>query len=263
VNIPAQIDRYVGGWAQELAWESGPAARTWRLTGPGGQTRYLKTRPAGAEPPLQAEADRLRWAMTSGLPVPPVLASGTAGPSDWLLTEGIEGTAAVSADLRAEPGRLVGLLAAGLRRFHETPATDCPFRFDPDQAIAEAVRRVRAGLVRPADLHSEHSPLLGEPPLGEPALTELARLRPAGADLVVCHGDYCLPNVMISAGRVSGYLDLGGLAVADRWYDLAVATWSVTWNLGPGWEDEFLAGYGVSRDDRAIAFYRLCYDLTA
>ena len=55
----------------------------------------------------------------------------------------------------------------------------------------------------------------------------------------------------------------GALAVADRWYDLAVATWSVTWNLGAGWEDLFLASYGVARDDQAIAFYRLVYDLTA
>jgi kanamycin kinase len=62
---------------------------------------------------------------------------------------------------------------------------------------------------------------------------------------------------------VTGFVDLGRLAVTDRWSDLAVATWSVTWNLGPGWEEEFLASYGVSRDREAVAFYRLAYDLIA
>ncbi len=40
-----------------------------------------------------------------------------------------------------------------------------------------------------------------------------------------------------------------------------MGSWSVTWNLGPGWEELFLASYGVRRDDRRIAFYRLLYDV--
>jgi kanamycin kinase len=67
--------------------------------------------------------------------------------------------------------------------------------------------------------------------------------------------------VLISDGRVSGCVDLGQLGVADRWWDLAVATWSVTWNLGPRWEDLFLDAYGVRRDPARVAFFRLLYDL--
>jgi kanamycin kinase len=98
----------------------------------------------------------------------------------------------------------------------------------------------------------------------EAALVRLEELRPTAPELVVCHGDYCLPNVLIDGwppGRVTGFVDLGKLGVADRWWDLAVATWSVTWNLRPGWEDLFLEAYGVARDDRKQAFFRLLYDL--
>jgi hypothetical protein len=58
-------------------------------------------------------------------------------------------------------------------------------------------------------------------------------------------------------------VDLGELGVADRWWDLAVATWSITWNFGPGYEDLFLASYGAVRDDARTRFYRLLYDLVS
>jgi kanamycin kinase len=126
-----------------------------------------------------------------------------------------------------------------------------PFDFTVDTAIALAqarVRvRVRAGLVDPArDFHPEHAHLR---PHG--ALAALRRLRPAvdSGDLVVCHGDCCLPNVLVSGTgggmAVSGFVDVGELGVAERWWDLAVATWSLDWNLGPGWEELFLRAYGA------------------
>ncbi|MGH9033456.1 MAG: phosphotransferase, partial [Acidimicrobiia bacterium] len=96
------------------------------------------------------------------------------------------------------------------------------------------------------------------------AIEQLEALAPVDEDLVVCHGDYCLPNVMLDdEGRVVGYLDLGELGVADRWWDIAVGSWSATWNLGPGLEDLFMSSYGATPDTQRIAFYRLLYDLAS
>lgn len=78
---------------------------------------------------------------------------------------------------------------------------------------------------------------------------------------MVCHGDYCLPNVLLDGGRVVGYLDLGEVGVSDRWRDLAVGTWSVTWNVGPGYEDLFLAAYGTDWAPARRDLYRLLYYL--
>jgi kanamycin kinase len=246
----------VADWDYRLAWQSANDALTWRMTSRDGQRRYLKCRPADAAVPLRAEAARLRWARTAGLPVPAVLAACSADRTEWLLTEEIPGADATRSALRADPATLIPLLAAGLRLIHATPTADCPFANPIDRAFAQARRRVRDGLVGPDDLHQEFRHLSHAA-----ALAELDRLRPDAEDLVVCHGDYCLPNVMISGGEVTGFLDLGELCVADRWRDLAVATWSVTWNLGPGFEDLFLASYGIERDERAQTFYRLLYDL--
>lgn len=246
------------GWHRTLVWESGPDARTWQLTGPAGLRRYLKTRSAAAAVPLRAEAARLRWAREAGLPVPLVLAACRAGQAEWLLTESLPGTSAVDPALLARPGELVPLLANGLRRFHQAQAAGCPFRFGLDIALDRVRGRVLAGQIDPDDMHAEHAHLSPAA-----ALAELERLRPDDEDLVVCHGDYCLPNVLIAGGEVTGFVDLGELGVADRWWDLAVGSWSVSWNVGAGWEELFLSSYGVARDDRRMAFYRLLYDLTS
>jgi kanamycin kinase len=81
--------------------------------------------------------------------------------------------------------------------------------------------------------------------------------------LVVCHGDSCAPNTLIGPdGECSGHVDLGALGVADRWADLAVATWSTTWNYGSGWERPLLDAYGIEPDPDRMRYYRLLWDLT-
>jgi kanamycin kinase len=79
---------------------------------------------------------------------------------------------------------------------------------------------------------------------------------------VVCHDDACAPNTLIADnGRWSGHVDLGDLGVADRWADLAVATWSTEWNYGPGWEQPLLDAYGVEPDAERTRYYRLLWEL--
>ena len=189
--------------------------------------------------------------------MPRVLREGEDGEREWLLTAALPGVNATDPALTAAPPRLVPLLAQGLRRFHALEVAGCPFDGRLETTLATVRHRLAAGLMR------QDGPLPPEHGVSTPgaALDLLIRRRPPEHDLVVCHGDYCLPNVLIEDWRVSGFVDLGALAVADRWRDLAVAIWSVTRNLGPGWEDLFLESYGVPRDEERRAYYRLLYDL--
>ena len=85
---------------------------------------------------------------------------------------------------------------------------------------------------------------------------------PPADKLVVCHGDACAPNTLITDdGRWSGHVDLGDLGVADRWADLAIATWSTGWNYGPGWEQVLLDAYGIKPDEERTSYYRLLWEL--
>lgn len=255
--IPSAARVGMEHWTADLAWALATERLTWRLTAPDGATvRFLKVLPLGEELTLSAERDRMLW-LAGRLTVPTVLAYGDDGACEWLLTAGLPGADATSPALRAEPTRLVPLLADGLRQIHALPIHDCPYDSRTDLLVRTARARVAAGLVDPArDLKRDHGALTVAT-----ALARLAELRPADEDLVLCHGDYCLPNVLIRDGQVSGILDLGKLGVTDRWWDLAVATWSVTRNLGPGWDELFLEAYGAPRDPRRQAFFRLLYDL--
>ncbi|WIM72481.1 phosphotransferase [Corynebacterium suedekumii] len=75
-------------------------------------------------------------------------------------------------------------------------------------------------------------------------------------DLVVCHGDACTPNWLLSPAReFVGTVDLGGVGLDDRWADIAPALQSLAWNGMAGCEEHFLTGYGIPRDPEKLSRY--------
>jgi kanamycin kinase len=218
----------------------------------------VKTAPDDVFPSLAAERDRMVW-LAPFVPVPTVIDYGTDGDVEWLLTEALPGLDASNDELRSDPATLVPILADALRAFHEAiPADDCPFDFRLDAAIEHVRDRVegRGVPIHVEGMHSIHRPLGVEG-----AFEQLVAMRPPSEDVVVCHGDYCFPNVTIEHGRAVGYLDLGEVGMADRWWDIAIGGWSTTWNVDPKWETLFYEAYGVEPDEERIAYYRLLYDL--
>jgi len=69
------------------------------------------------------------------------------------------------------------------------------------------------------------------------------------------------PVLALAGGETVRPVWVNGLGVADRWADLAIATWSTTWNYGPGWETPLLDAYGVAPDPDRTRYYRLLWDL--
>lgn len=258
VEAPTELLDEYAAWRWEPVSIYPGRSTMYRLSSPAGQTRYLKIVRHGWTPSAIAEAERTAW-VSKFLPVPRVLKCGVTQRGDWLITEGIDSVDATAAALRDDVYGLVNRLGEGLRRFHGTPIDDCPFQFRIDDAMELVRHRLETGQIDgPRDFHPEFAELTEEA-----AVAELLASVPESEDLVVCHGDYCVPNVLLRGADVVGFVDLGELGVADRWWDLAVATWSITWNFGPGFEDRFLETYGVQRDERRTQFYRLLYDLVS
>jgi aminoglycoside phosphotransferase len=77
---------------------------------------------------------------------------------------------------------------------------------------------------------------------------------------VLIHGDYCLPNVLVSDGRLSGVVDVGRAGLGNPEDDLAAGVWTLHYNFGPGYAGEFLAAYGwPPMSDQAIEKLRRRY----
>lgn len=197
--------------------------------------RFVKWTPVGNGIDLAAEAVRLRWAVDY-TPVPRVLDSGEDDEGTWLVTSPLRGRNAIARRWLANPAAAVAAIGAGLRAFHDAlPVAACPFPWSAEDRIVSVERRLGA---------AEAASVTAPPPIGR---------------LVACHGDTCPPNTILTDdGQLSGHVDLGQLGIADRWADLAVATWSATWNYGPGWEDALLDAYGIAPDPAAPSTTAAC-----
>jgi len=259
IGLPQEIVAAFPDAEAEPVWIGHPQGTVWRLTQPDSQAVYVKLLGAGIYPSLADERDRLIWAY-GRLPVPRVLDYGSSDDVEWLILEELPGRDATKPEFIESPQTTVPVLARGLREFHNAPTDDCPFDFTLDAALEHGRRRVEGDGIPKSkgDFHEEHLHLSPAA-----ALAALERTRPDDEDVVLCHGDYCFPNILVQDGRATGYLDLGEMGLADRWWDLAVATWSCDWNVGPGYQDLFLEAYGIQRDEERIAYYRLMYDLAS
>ena len=184
--------------------------------------RYLKWNPLGSGVDLADEQERLHWARTLGHPVPEVLDLGRDDHGQVLVTRGLPGTGAVTGEWLERPEVAVRAIAQGLRALHDkVPVAACPYR--------------------------------------TPWIPRDAPHPDDGA--VVLHGDACAPNTIIGPdGRFAGHVDLGAIGVGDRWADLAIASMSLDWNYGDGWQDAFFAAYDIERDEERIAYYRAAWD---
>jgi kanamycin kinase len=193
------------------------------------------------------------------LHVPRVVTCEQIGDVTILLTEALPGRDATDPVWRGDLPGLVRALGRGLRSFHEAVGEEwCPFRFDIARALEHVARRVRTDDIDPAGFHREHAAFTPAA-----ALAELEATAPAAEDLVVCHGDYCAPNMLLEDGVVTGYVDVGELGVADRWWDVTVGAWSAGWNFGEALEPLFYEAYGVAPDPARIRFFRLLYDMVS
>lgn len=252
---PPAVRAVLAGRPSRLVWANEAGGLTFEVTDPQDRV-FVKWAPVESGVDLADEVVRLRWAGTAWA-VPRVLDHGSDDTGSWLVTAALPGSNAVTEPWLSRPRETVEALGRGLRALHDTlPVDGCPFGWSAQDRVDDACRRGAAGRLDPAGWHEEHRGITVEE-----ALRRVATPPPVD-QLVVCHGDACAPNTLIGAdGRWSGHVDLGSLGVADRWADLAVATWSSAWNYGPGWEGALLAAYGVAPDAVRTAYYRLLWDL--
>lgn len=242
MKLPAAIAFVVEGMPMEEVTIGRSFARVWRV----GNQFHLKMTAQGDG--LADEMARLNW-FAGRMPVPKVIAF-ERGAKTYLLMSTVKGVPSHEA---TSPADCVEVLAAGLRRLHQLDAAACPFDARLSVTIEQARANAVAGRVDESDFDASRA--------GRGAIDLLAdveAMRPAGEDLVVTHGDFCLPNIILAAnGDIAGFIDLGRAGVADRYQDLALAARSIAYNFGDAYVAPFFTAYGVDPDPKRIAFYQL------
>ena len=234
VDVPDVVLSLAGEAALEPVWVNELGGITFRTD----DGRFIKHGPRNAETTFAGEAERLAWAARFAA-VPRVLTHGADASQEWLVSAAIPGESAVVPRWVAQPATAVRAIGEGLRALHDAlPVDECPFEWSVPSRRANAERR---GIRVPDDLREP-------PPVDR---------------LVVCHGDACSPNTLISDdGTWSGHVDFGALGTGDRWADIAVAAMSTEWNYGPGWDEALIHAYGVEPDHLRLAYYRDLWNAT-
>ncbi|GAA2987376.1 aminoglycoside 3'-phosphotransferase [Actinokineospora diospyrosa] len=211
----------------------------------GRATLYVKTTPPRRSDDFRfnpsAEAARLGWLRDKGFPVPEVIEVGSTDEVSWMVMTAVPGVPASEAPDR---GLAVAAVAEFARSLHSSPP--CPFDGSLAVTVDWARRAVSGALVDLNDLDPEH-----EGWTAQQLLDELVSLPAPPEDLVVCHGDLGLDNVLVDPGthEVTGVIDVGRLGMADRWRDLAI----LLRDAGP----DVLAAYGVEVDEVRAHYYWL------
>jgi len=212
---------------------------------------FVKSEPVSDYSELPNEIERLRWLKQAGLPGPAVLDYAMENSRHWLLMSAVAGCDLAGAKDLPAP-QVIRIMACALRALHNVPVSECPFNHQLEPRIAVAGKRMGAGLVDELDFDDSR--------LGRSAselFAELLSMLPTPEDLVVCHGDACLPNFMADENGFTGFLDCGRLGISDRYQDLALAARSIERNLGPEWVTPFFEDYGIEPDKERIEFYCL------
>ena len=234
IAVPERVRELARGAALTPVWLNNIGGLTFRTD----DGRYIKWGPHDLEANMRDEAERMRWA-SRWIAVPEVLDQGQDAHQEWLVTIALRGRSAADPRWHDDPERAVRAVGEGLRMLHDAlPVDECPWEWSVGSRTAGAAER---GTIVPVKLQDA-------PPVDR---------------LVVCHGDACLPNTLLTDdGVVAGHVDLAALGVADRWADIAVASMSTEWNLGDGWQDTLIDAYGIAPDRERLDYYRRLWNET-
>jgi aminoglycoside phosphotransferase len=255
-SVPPDLPPDFPAWTLTATWERNTighsACDVYRITALDGTSAHAKIGPAGH---LASDRVILAWLKDKRLPVPELLSFNTASGRDVMLMTTIEGEHAASDSHLAAPELTVVRYAEALRLIHAIPASGCPINRHLDYVLSEAAERVRLGLVDADDFEPAYD---GRPP--EELLAMLRNNRPEREELVFTHGDYCMPNLLLQDGAISGIIDWGSGGIADRYQDIALAVRSLGHNGLADYVPLFLSSYGIEEPDRARIQYYILLD---
>ncbi|MDK1490078.1 APH(3'') family aminoglycoside O-phosphotransferase [Sinorhizobium sp. 7-81] len=223
---------------------------------------YAKIATGKAARLLEGERDRVTWLAACRIGSPAVYDWIAVQDEACLVISAIPGVPA--SDLATpELKKAWPSIVRQLKALHELPVEACPFErrlalmFDRATDVV-ARDAVNPDFLAPEDWTVPSSQLLAA------LRTELPkRLAEEPRDLVICHGDACLPNFMVDpeTHHCTGVIDLGRLGKADRYVDFSLLlgnareSWTATGDAQMARDSLFDIHAIAPPDEGRLAFY--------
>ena len=213
------------------------------------------------------EVQAMRW-LEGRLSVPKVIAYESSGNKSYLLMTKTAGQMACDEEYMENPGKLTTLLAQALQELWRVDISACPLDWPLDRKLEAARFYVENNLV---DLENVEPDTFGPDGFESPeALLQWLIEHKPPEELVLSHGDFCLPNIFIGEDGKFTFIDLGRTGVADKWQDIALCYRSLKHNYEgkyggktyPGYKPELLfEKLGLAPDWEKIRYYILLDEL--
>jgi kanamycin kinase/aminoglycoside 3'-phosphotransferase-3 len=169
----------------------------------------------------------MRW-LEGQIPVPRIAAYERKAGFSYTLMSRVQGRMACDEYYLERPEELATLLAEALRMLWSVNTAGCPRERSIDTELAEARCRVEQHMV---DMDNVEPETFGPGGFSGPEelLGWLYDHRPP-YEPVLSHGDFCLPNIYLDNGKISGFIDLGDTGIGDKWRDIALCYRSLKHN---------------------------------
>lgn len=207
----------------------------------------------------------LRW-LEGKLPVPKVLCYEEEEGKSYILMTRCQGEGLCSTYYMERPKEQARLLAQALKMLWCVDISECPSDTSLSRKLQMASQSVSLHQVNIEDAEPD---TFGEKGFVSPeALLSWLELHCPDEELVLSHGDFCLPNVLAKDGEITGFVDLGKCGVADKWCDIALAHRSIEHNFSgcyggrsyPGYDEMNLFQYLHMDPDREKMRYYILLD---
>ncbi|MBQ8556260.1 MAG: aminoglycoside 3'-phosphotransferase [Clostridia bacterium] len=209
----------------------------------------------------------LSW-LQGRLPVPEIIAADHVDGMRYLLMTRMSGKVLCDEAILNDQHRLAELVAEGLRHLWSVDIAGCPTNRTLDRKFIEIEEGLRGGWITPEQAAQPET--YGPKGFRSPAhlFDWLVKNRPV-EELVLSHGDYCLPNIFASDKGLTGFIDIGLSGVADKWIDIEKGLWSMWANTTGvfggkkrGFDRRLLFdALGVQPDEDRLRYYSLLDEL--
>ena len=187
---------------------------------------------------MKRECSILEW-LNGKLPVPEVKYYDEYNELSFMLTTAVKGYKAGTSDEVCPPfENTIKLLADGLLMFQSVDISDCPFSNNFNVNFQNAFYNaetnsyypdyifVNANFSNIFDFYADNEKAFVTP-LELYNFLHKNKIPEPQDEICFSHGDYGLTNTFIDGNNVTGFIDIGGGGIADKWNDIAICIRSI------------------------------------